>query len=240
MTTTFLRASRATALALALAVAGCSNPADDKFQVTATDPKPVPEAAPAPTATATTAPAPAPEAKVEAAPTPAASATALAIAPEGSKIEFIGSKVTGSHNGGFKAFSGTAELAADKASLSKVTVEIDMNSTWADDAKLTGHLKSPDFFDVPKHPKATFVSTEIKPGGAKGATHTITGNLTLHGVTKSISIPATVTVKDGGLTLLSEFALSRKDFAITYAGMSNNLIRDEVVVKLDVKSPKKA
>ena len=115
-----------------------------------------------------------------------------------------------------------------------------MDSTWADDEKLTGHLKAPDFFDVAKFPKSTFQTTEIKAGGDKGATHTITGNLMLHGVTKSITFPATVVVKDGGMTLSSEFVIKRKDFAISYAGMSNDLIRDEVVIRLDVKAPKKA
>ena len=81
--------------------------------------------------------------------------------------------------------------------------------------------------------------SEIKPGSEKGATHTVTGNLTLHGVTKSISFPAKVTVNESGLELTSEFALNRKDFGINYPGKANDLIRDEVVIKLAVKAPKK-
>ncbi len=147
--------------------------------------------------------------------------------------------MTGSHNGGFKKFSGTVELAADKPEVKQITVDIDMDSLWADNEKLTTHLKSPDFFDVPKNPKSTFVTTEIKPGGEKGASHTITGNLTLHGVTKSITFPATLTVKDDAVTLTSEFALNRREFGINLAGKPNDLIRDEVVIKLDVKAAKK-
>ena len=172
--------------------------------------------------------------------TPAASAGALVIAPDTSKVEFIGSKVTGSHSGGFKAFNGTAELTPDKSALASIKVDIDMNSTWADDEKLTGHLKAPDFFDVAKFPKSTFETTEIKPGGDKGATHTITGNLILHGVTKAITFPAKVEFKDDGVTITSEFAINRKDFGIVYGGQTDNLIRDEVVIKLNVKAPKKA
>ena len=92
-----------------------------------------------------------------------------------------------------------------------MTADIDMASTWSDNEGLTGHLKSPDFFDVAKHPKATFVSTEITPGGEKGASHTVTGNFTLHGVTKSISFPATITVSDGSAKVDSEFFINRKD-----------------------------
>jgi polyisoprenoid-binding protein YceI len=230
-----------TALLAGLWVAGCANPADDKFKVTATAPKPVeapatdaatapasPSATETTTATATaTAPA--------SAATP--SARTVAISSEGSKIGFIGSKVTGSHNGGFKAFSGTAELTPDATGLARVNVVIDMDSTWADNQKLTGHLKSPDFFDVVKFPKAEFVSTEIATGGAGGASHTITGNLTLHGVTKSISFPATIAVSGDDLTIASEFAINRKDFGIAYPGKQDDLIRDEVVIKLDIKRP---
>jgi len=210
-------------------VAGCANPADDKFKVTATEAKPVEPEAPKPDESSGPAPAP-------------ASPDALVIAPEQSKIEFTGSKVTGSHNGGFKSFAGTAELAtaSEAPELRRVDVEIDMGSTWSDDDKLTGHLKSPDFFDVAKYPKAHFVSTEIKPGGEKGASHTVTGNLTLHGVTKSVTFPATITASPGEATIASEFALNRKDFGIVYPGKSDDLIRDEVVIRLDVKAKKKA
>jgi len=230
------------AMAAALSLSGCAaNPADNVPKAETSAAQPVPEAQQA-------APSKdAPPAVVKSAAEPATPAGApsgsLTISPETSKVEFIGSKVTGSHKGGFKAFSGTAELTPDGASLAALNVEIDMNSTWADDPKLTGHLKAPDFFDVAKFPKATFVTTEIKPGGDKGATdttHTVTGNLTLHGVTKSISFPAKVTMADGGLTLASDFSLNRKDFGITYAGMADNAIRNEVVIKIDVKAPKKA
>ena len=86
---------------------------------------------------------------------------------------------------------------------------------------------------------AKFVSTEIKAGGDKGATHTITGNLTLRGVTKSLSFPATVAVTPEAVTATSEFALARKQFGVAYEGQPDNLVRDDVVVKLKVQAPRK-
>ena len=71
-----------------------------------------------------------------------------------------------------------------------------------------------DFFDVARFPKATFVSTEITPGGEKDATHTVTGNFTLHGVAKSIKFPVKVAVSDGSAKVDSEFFINRKDFGI--------------------------
>ena len=90
-----------------------------------------------------------------------------------------------------------------------------------------------------KFPKASFVTTEIKPGGEKGATHTVTGNLTLHGVSKSIQFPAKIADSPEAATLDSEFFLNRKDFQINYPGMANDLIRDEVVIKLAIRAERK-
>ena len=64
------------------------------------------------------------------------------------------------------------------------------------------------------------------------------GNLNLHGVTKSITFPATITAEPGAVTVNSTFALNRKDFGINYAGGADNLIRDEVVMTLKVRGVK--
>ncbi len=157
----------------------------------------------------------------------------------GSKVGFVGSKVTGSHEGSFGTFTGSISLADKDPEKSQVTVEIDTTSVTTDQEKLTGHLKSPDFFDTAKYPKAKFVSTAVKKGGDKGASHTVTGNLDLHGVTKQISFPATITVGDGKVDVDAEFAINRKDFGINYKGKADDLIRDDVVMKLSIRSTKK-
>ena len=159
------------------------------------------------------------------------------ITPQNSKIEFVGSKVTGSHNGSFQKFAGEIHFAGTPEK-SHVTITIEASSIQADDPKLTEHLKTPDFFDVAKFPEAKFESTEIKPGGDRGATHTITGNLTMHGVTKSLSFPATIAVSGDVASVDSNFSINRKDFGINYAGASDNLIRDEVVLKLTIRANK--
>ena len=159
------------------------------------------------------------------------------ITPQKSKIEFVGSKVTGSHNGSFQTFSGEIDYAGAPEN-SRVNITMQTDSLTADDPKLTEHLKTADFFDVAKFPQATFVSTEIKPGGEKGATHTVTGNLTLHGVTKAITFPATIAVTPDTATVDSSFSINRKDFGINYAGASDNLIRDDVVLKLTIRADK--
>ena len=161
-----------------------------------------------------------------------------AITPQNSKVEWIGSKVTGSHNGSFEKFNGEIHYANNDPTQSHVKITIDTTSIKADDPKLTEHLKSADFFDVAKYPTATFESVTIKPGGDKGATHTVTGNLTMHGVTKAITFPANISVTGDVATVDANFAINRKDFGINYAGAADNLIRDDVVMKLTIRGNK--
>ena len=173
--------------------------------------------------------------------TPAAAAPALVPAvaksyvfgPETSSIDFVGSKVTGSHKGGFKKFTGELNVIGDRVVPAGNKVVIDMDSTWSDSERLTGHLKNADFFDAPKFPTATFTTTAIE----KGATNTtVTGNLTLHGVTKQISFPADLQFTNGAVSLNAEFVLIRSDFDIKYTGKADDLIRQEVVLKLKVSA----
>lgn len=162
------------------------------------------------------------------------SANALAINPSNSKVEFVGAKVTASHPGGFTDFSGKVELG-EPIEQSRVQLTIQTASLYADKEKLTKHLQSPDFFDVAKFPTATFESTEIKK---EGEGHTVSGKLTLHGVTKQISFPATISASDTEVSANAEFSINRQDFGINYPGMKDDLIRDLVVIKLSLRLPK--
>lgn len=148
-----------------------------------------------------------------------------------STVGFVGSKVTGSHEGGFETFEGTIVLGPDGPPSSKVDVMIDTTSLWADNDRLTGHLKSPDFFDVESHPTARFTSTGI---AAAEDGYMITGQLELHGVTRQITFPAAIEVQDDRITANAEFFIQRFDFGIVYPGKPDDLIRDEVVVRLDL------
>jgi polyisoprenoid-binding protein YceI len=195
-----------------LLATACNNPAADKPKATATE-------ATTPTSTA------------------AGQGEKYAITSDSSKIEFVGSKVTGRHIGSFQKFSGVIDYLGQPEK-SRVTINIDMNSVATDTDKLTEHLKTADFFDVAKFPQATFESTDIKPGGENGATHIVTGNLELHGVKKAISFPATITVNGNAVTVDSEFAINRKDFGINYAGAADNLIRDDVVLTFRIRGVK--
>jgi len=188
------------------AITGCSDPADKVAKAAASDPK-KPEAAPA-------------------------SGNKEYTVRAASKVNFVGSKVTRSHNGGFTNFAGKIQVANGKITGS-TEIKISTKSLWADDQRLAGHLKTKDFFDVAAYPVSTFTVTSIEPAGAQ---QKVTGNLELHGVTKSISFPAEIKVGDDAVTVKADFAINRRDFNINYAGMANDLIRDNVVIKLDVQA----
>ncbi|SRR5690554_2932353 len=162
--------------------------------------------------------------------------TQVAFEKEGSSIGFVGAKVTGDHTGGFTEWSGTASMDAN-GKLVGVNFEVDTVSVFSDNDQLTDHLKSADFFDVATYPKSTFVSTSIVENAADGATHTVKGNLDLRGVKKEIQFPATITVADGKLTTSSEFTLKRSDFNISYKGKADDLIKEEVLMKLNFTAP---
>lgn len=171
-----------------------------------------------------------------AAPAPAADA-GQGVALTGT-IGFTGAKVTGKHEGTFQTWTGKAILA--EGALAGLEFEVDVASLKTDAEKLDGHLRSPDFFDVAAHPKATFVSSAITAGAPaesklEGATHTVAGNLTLRGVTKAITFPAKIaTTPDGAVTASTAFALQRKDFGIVYPGKPDDLIADDVAMRIDV------
>lgn len=177
------------------------------------------------------------EATQTASPATAAQGTKYLITPQNSKIEFVGSKVTGSHNGSFQDFSGQVDYTGNPEQ-SRVNITIKTDSITTDTADLTKHLKTPDFFDVAKFPEASFESTAIKAGGERGASHTVTGNLTMHGVTKSVTFPATIAVTPDAASVDANFSINRKDFGINYAGAADNLIRDDVVLTLRIRANK--
>ena len=111
----------------------------------------------------------------------------------------------------------------------KLEVTLDIEAMTTDTAKLTAHLKSPDFFDAKRFAEAKFVSKSIK-AGADG--YMVTGDLTLHGVTHPLSFPAKIDVANGGVTVSSQFDLNRHDWGISYGkGNVNDLVKMTIEVK---------
>lgn len=148
---------------------------------------------------------------------------ALKVDAKASTFNWLGKKVTGEHNGTIGIQNGSLVVNAGKLQGGEFT--IDMKSIKCLDltdagynAKLVGHLTTPDFFDVAKYPTATL---KIKKATAKaGGNYDVTGDLTINGVTQPITFPAVVTVDTKGATATAKFEVDRTKFGSKYASKS--------------------
>jgi polyisoprenoid-binding protein YceI len=145
--------------------------------------------------------------------------------------------------GSFDKFTGSVEIDDKDPSKSLVNVEIDVASVNTRNAKRDDHLKSADFFDAAKHPKMTFKSTKVEI--AKDGSMKITGNLTMRGVTKSVTLssaPLSAAVKDPwggthrGTTATAK--INRKDFGLTWntaLEAGGVVVGDDVTIELQIE-----
>ncbi len=182
-------------------------------------------------------PTPAAEAKVKADPEPAAEGTAWTVDTSKSKIQALGAKITAKHPIVFHEYTGQVKVADGKVTGVDFTVQI--ASLESDHPKLTGHLKTPDFFDVETHPTATFTSSSVTEGAeAEGMTHTVKGEFTIRGETKVVTFPAKIEVAGDSVTASTEFTLDRQDFKVTYPGRPDDLVQDTVVMTIELSAAK--
>jgi polyisoprenoid-binding protein YceI len=164
-----------------------------------------------------------------------------------SVLNWTGTKVTGKHHGRVWLKSGKVEI--DKADIKGGEFVMDMSSIKVDDikdpeynGKLTGHLKSDDFFGVTNHPTSTFKITSVRPLNKDGYTHEITGNLTIKNITKPVSFPAKVLVKGDKATAKGKLVVDRTDFDVKYGSgkffenMGDKMIHDNFEIELDLKT----
>jgi polyisoprenoid-binding protein YceI len=145
-------------------------------------------------------------------------------------------------HGGFEKISG--KLAYDPTDLSKTTVDVSIETASINtrDANRDQHLKGADFFDVEKYPTVTFKSTRAE--GA-GDTLRVTGDLTLHGVTKSVTLEMekpSDEIKDpwGNIKIGTSGGtkIKRKDFGLIWNAAleaGGVMVGDDVAITLDTQ-----
>lgn len=140
---------------------------------------------------------------------------------------------------------GTIVVGAD-LTVSSVTATLDATSIDTRDANRDGHLKSADFFDVENHPAWTFTSTSVE---ADGEDYTVTGELTIHGVTRTVALKtefngtATDPFGNARAGFSASTDISRKDFDLTWnAALETGgvLVGDKVTITIEVSAIKQA
>ncbi|MVZ64337.1 YceI family protein [Sphingobacterium sp. DK4209] len=149
-----------------------------------------------------------------------------------SKVVWTGTKVTGKHTGTVAIKSGTINV--ENGSVTGGNFVLDMTTISSTDLegeykeKLDGHLKADDFFGVATHPEASFAITEVKPGTGAGDL-SVSGNLTIKGVSKNITFDAKVVEStETGVKATANFNIVRADWGVTYEGKSDDLISKEI------------
>lgn len=164
-----------------------------------------------------------------------------------SVLNWKGSKPTGDHNGTVALKSGG--ILIEDGVLTAGEFVIDMNTIVNLDMKgkkgatnLEGHLKSADFFEVAVYPTAKFVITKVEENAGK---LTVTGNLNIKDVTKSITIPAMLSEVDGSYIFKSDnFNIDRADFNVKYKSkkffdnLKDKFVNDLVEMSFEVKASK--
>ncbi|MCH7762197.1 MAG: YceI family protein [Candidatus Marinimicrobia bacterium] len=174
----------------------------------------------------------------------------ITIDTQNSNLEWVGRKVTGTHNGTIQILKGTVSLKNDilmgGTFILDMTsiVDLDLESEeW--NQKLIGHLKSDDFFSVESHPTATLEITKAQFRRSKKATeanYEISGVLTIKGIAKDVSFPARIVRNEHGYEATGKIDLDRTRWDIRYGSgkffdnLGDKMIHDLFTIKFAFKT----
>jgi len=142
--------------------------------------------------------------------------------------------------GEFDKFSGTITYSPTDLANSNANVSIDVSSINTRIDKRDAHLKSPDFFDAAKFPTITFVSTKFTPTA-------ITGNLTMKGVTKEVTIPVTISgpVNEMGhqaIGITGSVTINRQDYGINWNKVLDQggvAVSNDILITISIEADQK-
>jgi polyisoprenoid-binding protein YceI len=163
--------------------------------------------------------------------------------PAHSTIAFKVRHFLGTAKGRFTKFSGTIEVDRDHPEQSSVTATIQTASLDTAIAKRDEHLRSDEFFNVAKFPQITFKSHRVKQTGANAGE--ITGDLTMHGVTRPITLRVQLA---GDLESLAKNPTSRwhvttapikrSEFGLVFSKRAEamSMIADEVTIEIEIEA----
>lgn len=174
----------------------------------------------------------------------AAQAKVYKVDPAHSSVGFTIRHFVSLVEGRFKEFTGNIDYNAANPAASSVNFTIQAQSISTDNEKRDEHLRSADFFDTAKYPTLSFVSKKVI---ARDKDHLdVVGEMTMHGVTKAITVPVTILgvspgAKPGSelIGFKSEFTIDRKDFGLVYnrtLDKGGTVLGDEVTIRLLVEA----
>ena len=159
----------------------------------------------------------------------------------GFQVRHFVSKVRGS----FGDFTGTIQVDAAKPEASRVEFTVKVSSIDTNEPKRDAHLRSADFFDAEKHPEIRFVGKKIAPAGE--GKYDVTGDLTMRGVTKEVTLPVAFTgllktpFGDERAGFETSLTLNRKEFGISWnkaLDQGGFMLSDDVTISINLETVK--
>ncbi|MEJ7900704.1 MAG: YceI family protein [Thermomicrobiales bacterium] len=145
--------------------------------------------------------------------------------------------------GRFSDVKGTIALDSEKVANSTVKVEIAADSVDTRDAKRDEHLKSADFFDAETYPTLAFTSTKVESAG--GSNLAVTGDLTIHGVTKQVVLETEFNGQgtnpwgQGVISYTAHAKINRKDFGLSWNSALESggvLVGEDVKIAIEIEA----
>ena len=158
--------------------------------------------------------------------------------PGHSKLKFAIDAKMISAEGIFRTFTIKDDINADALEKSTFEMTVDVSSIDTNSAQRDAHLKSDAFFDVAKYPTALIVLKSLRKTGE--GSYEGDGEITLHGVTKPIKLPAKILLNEGGrLRFRGSVEINRQDFGIKFNSAMNH-IEDiaTVTYELNLQKPR--
>jgi polyisoprenoid-binding protein YceI len=152
------------------------------------------------------------------------------IDPARSRIGFHATSRLMDADGVFSRFAGEIRLEDDRLETADGRVTVEVASLDTGIPLRDRHLRSDDFFDVARHPRATFAVSAVRREGDRV---TVTGELTIRGVSRPLEVVVTATVADRCVRVVGSFTVNRRDFGITYQSRLNP-VGDEVRVSFEL------
>lgn len=153
------------------------------------------------------------------------------LAPEHGMLAFKATSRLMDADGRFHRFEG--EVRADPKALdqARVSLVIEARSVDTGITRRDSHLRSADFFDVERFPRILFASQRVAPVEGKVL---VTGRLTLHGVSREVTVPVEIGFEEKSLRARGEFTIRMSEYGINYRSFFNP-IRDEIRVIFDLR-----
>ena len=155
-----------------------------------------------------------------------------------SKLEWLGEKVTGKHEGSINLKSGWLTLKDNKLQAGEFIIDMSSILCYEPNDRLVRHLKSDDFFSVEKYPETKLViteSTSFEKGTAK-----VKGNLTIKGITNPVEFKASYQKKDDGYWYFANIVVDRSKYDVRYGSgsffdnLGDKTIYDEFLLKVSL------